>query len=43
LAGKAVVVEISNWPLPTQNPRGRLIEILVSEHDFCGGLERTTA
>ena len=34
LEGTAVDVEITDWPKPTQNPRGRVIEILGREDDF---------
>jgi ribonuclease R len=34
LEGGVVDVEITNWPSPTQNPRGRVIEILGREDDF---------
>ena len=34
LEGKAVDVEILQWPSPTQQPRGRVIEILGNEDDF---------
>jgi ribonuclease R len=34
LEGLAVDVEITDWPTPTQNPRGRLIEILGRQDDF---------
>ena len=29
-----VDVEITDWPSPTQNPRGRVVEILGREDDF---------
>ncbi len=34
LEGIAVDVEITDWPTATQNPRGRVIEILGREDDF---------
>lgn len=34
LEGVAVDVEITDWPTPTQNPKGRVIEILGYEDDF---------
>ena len=34
LEGIAVDVEITDWPTPTQQPRGRVIEILGREDDF---------
>ena len=34
LEGVVVDVEITDWPSPTQNPRGRVIEILGEENDF---------
>src|SRR3984957_20510236 len=34
LEGVVVDVEITDWPSPTQNPRGRVIEILGREDDF---------
>ncbi|MGB9204859.1 MAG: VacB/RNase II family 3'-5' exoribonuclease, partial [Terriglobales bacterium] len=34
LDGKVVDVEITDWPSATQNPRGRVIEILGEENDF---------
>jgi ribonuclease R len=34
LEGVVVDVEITQWPSPTQNPRGRVIEILGYEDDF---------
>jgi ribonuclease R len=34
LEGLAVDVEITDWPTPTHNPRGRVIEILGREDDF---------
>jgi ribonuclease R len=34
LNGVVVEVEITDWPSPTENPRGRVIEILGFEDDF---------
>jgi ribonuclease R len=34
LENAVVDVEITDWPTPTQNPRGRLIEVLGYEDDF---------
>ena len=34
LEGVVVDVEITDWPAPTQNPRGRVVEILGYEDDF---------
>jgi ribonuclease R len=34
LEGVVVDVEITDWPSPTQNPRGRVLEILGREEDF---------
>jgi ribonuclease R len=34
LEGVVVDVEITDWPTPTQNPKGRVIEILGYENDF---------
>ena len=34
LEGLVVDVEITDWPTPTQNPRGRVVEVLGSEDDF---------
>jgi ribonuclease R len=34
LEGMVVDVEITEWPSPTQNPRGRVLEILGYEDDF---------
>jgi ribonuclease R len=34
LAGVIVDVEITDWPSPTQNPRGKVVEILGYEDDF---------
>src|ERR1022692_3540355 len=39
LEGLVVDVEITDWPSPTQNPRGRVIEILGYEDDF--GVDRS--
>jgi len=41
LDGVAVDVEITDWPSPTQNPRGRVIEILGRENDFGVDVEIT--
>src|SRR5579872_868182 len=41
LEGVAVDVEITDWPSPTQNPRGRVIEILGREDDFGVDVEIT--
>src|SRR6266851_3781164 len=41
LEGVAVDVEITDWPSPTQNPRGRLIEILGHPDDFGVDVEIT--
>ena len=41
LEGVVVDVEISDWPSPTQNPRGRVIEILGREDDFGVDVEIT--
>jgi len=41
LEGIAVDVEITDWPSPTQNPRGRVIEILGREDDFGVDVEIT--
>ncbi len=41
LEGVVVVVEITDWPSPTQNPRGRLIEILGREDNFGVDVEIT--
>ncbi len=41
LEGVAVDVEITDWPTPTQNPRGRVIEILGREDDFGVDVEIT--
>jgi ribonuclease R len=41
LEGVAVDVEITDWPSPTQNPRGRLIEILGRPDDFGVDVEIT--
>ena len=34
LEGVVVDVEITDWPTPTESPRGRVIEVLGSEDDF---------
>ena len=34
LDGVVVDVEITDWPSPTQNPRGKVVEILGNEDDF---------
>jgi ribonuclease R len=34
LEGLVVVVEIIQWPSATQNPRGRVVEVLGGENDF---------
>jgi ribonuclease R len=34
LEGLVVDVEITDWPTPTQNPRGKVIEVLGNEDDF---------
>jgi ribonuclease R len=41
LEGVVVDVEITNWPSPTQNPSGRVIEILGREDDFGVDVEIT--
>jgi ribonuclease R len=41
LEGMVVDVEITDWPTPTQNPRGRVIEILGREDDFGVDVEIT--
>jgi ribonuclease R len=41
LEGVVVDVEITHWPTPTQNPRGRIIEILGREDDFGVDVEIT--
>jgi len=41
LEGVVVDVEITDWPTPTQNPRGRIIEILGREDDFGVDVEIT--
>ncbi len=41
LEGVAVDVEITDWPSPTQNPRGRVIEILGRPDDFGVDVEIT--
>jgi ribonuclease R len=39
LEGVVVDVEITDWPSPTQNPRGKVVEILGYEDDFGGDVE----
>jgi ribonuclease R len=41
LEGVAVDVEITDWPTPTQSPRGRVIEVLGREDDFGVDVEIT--
>src|SRR6202795_3687628 len=41
LEGVVVDVEITDWPTPTQNPRGRVIEILGRRDDFGVDVEIT--
>jgi len=41
LEGVAVDVEITDWPTPTQNPRGRVIEVLGLQDDFGVDVEIT--
>jgi len=41
LEGVAVDVEITDWPTPTQNPQGRVIEILGRQDDFGVDVEIT--
>ena len=41
LEGVVVDVEITDWPTPTQNPRGRVVEILGREDDFGVDVEIT--
>jgi ribonuclease R len=41
LEGVVVDLEITDWPSPTQNPRGRVIEILGREDDFGVDVEIT--
>ena len=41
LENLVVDVEITDWPSPTQNPRGRVIEILGREDDFGVDVEIT--
>jgi ribonuclease R len=41
LEGVVVDVEITDWPTPTQSPRGRVIEILGREDDFGVDVEIT--
>jgi ribonuclease R len=41
LEGLVVDVEITDWPSPTENPRGRMVEILGREDDFGVDVEIT--
>jgi ribonuclease R len=41
LEGLVVDVEVTDWPTPTQNPRGRVIEILGRQDDFGVDVEIT--
>src|SRR5271156_959500 len=41
LEGMVVDVEITDWPTPTQNPRGRIFEILGRQDDFGVDVEIT--
>ncbi|MFZ3276011.1 MAG: VacB/RNase II family 3'-5' exoribonuclease [Candidatus Sulfotelmatobacter sp.] len=41
LEGVVVDVEITEWPTPTQNPRGRVVEILGRQDDFGVDVEIT--
>jgi ribonuclease R len=41
LEGVVVDVEITDWPTPTQNPRGRVVEILGKPDDFGVDVEIT--
>jgi len=41
LEGIVVDVEITDWPTPTQNPRGRVIEIIGRQDDFGVDVEIT--
>jgi len=41
LEGMVVDVEITDWPTPTQNPRGRVFEILGRQDDFGVDVEIT--
>src|SRR5580693_10680951 len=41
LEGVVVEVEITDWPTPTQNPRGRVVEILGRQDDFGVDVEIT--
>jgi ribonuclease R len=41
LEGLVVDVEITDWPSPTQNPQGRVIEVLGREDDFGVDVEIT--
>jgi ribonuclease R len=41
LEGVVVDVELTDWPTPTQNPRGRVVEILGRQDDFGVDVEIT--
>ncbi len=41
LEGVVVDIEITDWPTPTQNPRGRVVEILGRQDDFGVDVEIT--
>ena len=41
LEGVVVDVEVTDWPTPTQNPRGRVVEILGRQDDFGVDVEIT--
>ncbi len=41
LEGVAVDVEVTDWPTPTQSPRGRVLEVLGREDDFGVDVEIT--
>ncbi len=41
LEGVVVDVEITDWPSPTQNPRGKVVEVLGREDDFGVDVEIT--
>ncbi len=41
LEGVVVDVEITDWPTPTQNPRGRVVEIIGRQDDFGADVEIT--
>ena len=41
IEGAVVDVEITEWPSPTQNPRGRVVEVLGREDDFGVDVEIT--